>query len=44
LINANTDDLARIMTIEQGKPFPEAKVKSPMAPPLSNGSPSKPSA
>lgn len=25
LINANTDDLARIMTIEQGKPFPEAK-------------------
>jgi succinate-semialdehyde dehydrogenase/glutarate-semialdehyde dehydrogenase len=25
LINANTDDLARIMTVEQGKPFPEAK-------------------
>ena len=25
LIVANTDDLARIMTIEQGKPFPEAK-------------------
>jgi succinate-semialdehyde dehydrogenase/glutarate-semialdehyde dehydrogenase len=25
LINANTDDLARIMTIEQGKPFAEAK-------------------
>ena len=25
LIIANTDDLARIMTVEQGKPFPEAK-------------------
>lgn len=25
LIVANTDDLARIMTVEQGKPFPEAK-------------------
>jgi len=25
LINANTDDLARIMTVEQGKPFAEAK-------------------
>jgi len=25
LIVANTDDLARIMTVEQGKPFPESK-------------------
>ena len=44
LIMANQDDIGRMLTSEQGKPFPEAKGKSPTAPALSSGLPKRPSA
>lgn len=34
----NLDDLATIMTLEQGKPLAEARGRLPMLPPSSNGS------
>lgn len=44
LLMANQEDLGRIMTAEQGKPFAEAKVKSSTAQVLSSGMPKKPNA
>ncbi len=44
LIMANQDDLAIIMTAEQGKPLAEARARSPMPPRSSSGSPRKASA
>jgi len=44
LLMANQDDLARLMTAEQGKPLPEAQGEVATAPASSNGSPSRPSA
>ncbi len=44
LMMENQEDLAQIMTAEQGKPWPNRAAKSPMAPPSSNSSPRRPSA
>lgn len=42
LIMLHQEDLAKIMTAEQGKPLAEARGRSPTRPPSSNGSPRKP--
>lgn len=44
LMMEHQDDLARLMTLEQGKPLAEAKVKSATPPPLSSGLPKRASA
>ncbi|VTN14270.1 Succinate-semialdehyde dehydrogenase [NADP(+)] GabD [Raoultella terrigena] len=44
LIMANQDDLARLMTLEQGKPLAKLRAKSATPPRLLNGSPKKVSA
>ena len=44
LMIENQDDLARLMTLEQGKPLAEAKAKSFTPHRSSSGSPRKPSA
>ncbi len=41
LMHENADDLAAIMTAEQGKPLAEAKGRSSTPPPSSSGSPMK---
>ena len=38
LMMANQEDLAALMTAEQGKPLAESRARSPMPPRLSNGS------
>ena len=44
LMMENQEDLAILMTTEQGKPLPNPVARSPMRPPLSSGSPKRPSA
>lgn len=44
LMIENQDDLARLMTIRQGKPLAGPRARSPTPPPSSNGSAKKPSA
>jgi succinate-semialdehyde dehydrogenase/glutarate-semialdehyde dehydrogenase len=44
LMMAHQDDLAQIMTAEQGKPLAEAAARSPTAPRSSSGLPRRPSA
>ena len=44
LLIANTEDLARMMTAENGKPMPNRVARWPMAPALSSGLPKKPNA
>jgi succinate-semialdehyde dehydrogenase/glutarate-semialdehyde dehydrogenase len=44
LMMENQEDLAVLMTAEQGKPWPRPRARSPMAPPSSNGLPRKASA
>jgi len=44
LMMANQEDLARLMTAEQGKPLTEFGARSPMPPRSSNGSPKRASA
>ena len=44
LLMANQDDLARIMTAEQGKPLPRPRARWSTAPPSSSGLPKRPSA
>ena len=44
LILANADDLALILTTEQGKPLAEAKGEVVPTPPISSGSPKRRSA
>lgn len=44
LMMEHQDDLARLMTLEQGKPLAEAKVKLATPPPLSSGLPKRASA
>lgn len=41
LMMEHQDDLARLMTLEQGKPLVEAKAKSATPPPLLSGLPKK---
>ncbi|STP71548.1 succinate-semialdehyde dehydrogenase [Escherichia coli] len=41
LMMEHQDDLARLMTLEQGKPLAEAKAKSATPPPLLSGLPKK---
>lgn len=44
LMMANQEDLARLLSWEQGKPLAESLARSPTAPASSSGSPRKPSA
>jgi succinate-semialdehyde dehydrogenase/glutarate-semialdehyde dehydrogenase len=44
LLMENQDDLARLMTAEQGKPCPRPRARWRMAPALSSGLPRRPSA
>ncbi len=44
LIMQNQEDLARLMTLEQGKPLAEARSEMPMAPPSWSGLPKRASA
>lgn len=41
LMMEHQDDLARLMTLEQGKPLAEAKARSATPPPLSSGLPKR---
>ncbi len=41
-VTRNADDLARLISSEQGKPVAEARARSPTAPAISTGSPSRP--